>query len=126
MPAREPFVCGDRLEERRRLLVTHRKERELLAAVEEDDDPRRPAAELSARFVEEDRGVVERSRASCFHRIAARAPRLRCTSGRPIPTRWTRTETQLSIWGPVSLPLFRRRWESSSSATSVSPRSPPK
>ncbi len=55
VPAREPIVCGEPLEQSRGFLVAHGQERELGAPVEDDDDPRRPAAEPSPGVVEEHR-----------------------------------------------------------------------
>ena len=54
VPAREPLVLGERLEERRRLGAAHGQQCEISAPVESGDDPRRPAAEASVAVVEQD------------------------------------------------------------------------
>ena len=56
-PARKPLVLRKRCEQHRRSGVAERNDRELLAEVEADDDTRRPAAEASARVVQEDRSL---------------------------------------------------------------------
>ena len=61
-PARKPLVLWKGREQNRRRGVVERKDREALAEVEADDDTRRPAAEASARVVQED-GSLEGHRA---------------------------------------------------------------
>jgi putative membrane protein len=53
VPAGEPLLLGERLEERFGAGVAHGKQRESPAPVEPGDDPRRPAAEPSVAVVEE-------------------------------------------------------------------------
>ena len=52
-PAREALGLGERLEQRCRGDIVEREDGEPLAAIEADDDTRRPAAEASARVVQE-------------------------------------------------------------------------
>ena len=56
-PARKPLVLRKGCEQHRRRGVAERNDREPLAEVEADDDTRRPAAEASARVVQEDRSL---------------------------------------------------------------------
>ena len=52
-PAREALGLWERLEQGARGDVVEREDRQPLAAIEADDDTRRPAAEASARVVQE-------------------------------------------------------------------------
>jgi putative membrane protein len=53
VPAGEPVLLEERLEERRGPRVAHGKECESLASIEPGDDPRRPAAEPSVGVVQQ-------------------------------------------------------------------------
>ena len=54
-PARDALVLRERREQGRCGVVVERQDRKAPGAVEADDDTRRPAAEASARVVQEDR-----------------------------------------------------------------------